>query len=231
MIDSRFILLWFEAPLQSWGCDSKFDRRDTMQFPTKSGVYGLLLAAMGATGHQQELLGQLARYQQSVVAYKRISLQNHRTTLLMDFQMVGSGYDSKDPWEKLLIPKKSDGSPAVGGGSKMTYRYYLQDSFFAVIQELDKDLADSVSEALQSPVYDLYLGRKNCIPTDFIYRGTFLSEDEAEASAKAIASQKELYQDFQVVEGKAQGEIMTINDVPIQFGDWKRYTDRVVTIV
>lgn len=231
MTDSRFILLWLEAPLQSWGCDSKFGRRDTLPFPTKSGVYGLLLAALGAKGHQQELLGQLAKYQQSILAYKRVALQNNRTTLLMDFHMVGSGYDSKDPWEKLLIPKKSDGSAAVGGGSKMTYRYYLQDSSFAVIQELDEHLADSVSHALQRPVYDLYLGRKNCVPTDFIYRGTFLSENEARDSAKDIASQKELYLDFQVVEGKTQGEILTINDVPTQFGDWKKYTDRVVTIV
>ena len=37
-----YLLLWLEAPLQAWGHDSKFGRRDSLDFPTKSGVLGLL---------------------------------------------------------------------------------------------------------------------------------------------------------------------------------------------
>ena len=48
-----FLLLWLEAPLQSWGVDSKFGRRDSIHFPTKSGVTGLLLCALGASGEQR----------------------------------------------------------------------------------------------------------------------------------------------------------------------------------
>jgi CRISPR system Cascade subunit CasD len=35
------------APLQSWGADAKFDRRGTERVPTKSGVIGLVAAALG----------------------------------------------------------------------------------------------------------------------------------------------------------------------------------------
>lgn len=41
------LLLRLAGPLQSWGVDSKFEIRDTLDFPTKSGVIGLLAAALG----------------------------------------------------------------------------------------------------------------------------------------------------------------------------------------
>ena len=41
------LLLRFAAPLQAWGTDSKFDIRRTDREPSKSGVTGLLAAALG----------------------------------------------------------------------------------------------------------------------------------------------------------------------------------------
>lgn len=41
------LLLRLAAPLQSWGIDSKFDRRGTERLPTRSGVLGLVAAALG----------------------------------------------------------------------------------------------------------------------------------------------------------------------------------------
>lgn len=240
-MSSRFLLLWLEAPLQSWGADSKFGRRDTSNFPTKSGVTGLLLCAMGASGEQTVLLEKLAPLRQTVISYARArGLEDRepekidREPLLMDFHMVGSGYDKGNPWEALLIPKTSDGKPAVGGGTKMTYRYFLQDSRFAVVFEAPDELADSFAAALQNPVYDIYLGRKNCVPTDFIYRGTFASEEEALSKAGEIAGGKNsLVEGFRVVDGEQgdKGDVLTLNDVPLRFGETKRYRDRRVTVI
>lgn len=42
------LLLWLEAPLQSWGGDSRFGRRDTLPFPSRSGVLGARLLRYGA---------------------------------------------------------------------------------------------------------------------------------------------------------------------------------------
>lgn len=97
---------------------------------------GLVCCALGQGGQQREFLAQFAPLKQTVFSFVR---KNHkaekrdREPLLRDFHMVGSGYDDKDPWTTLLIPKTAEGKKAVGGGAKMTYRYYLQDAFFAVV--------------------------------------------------------------------------------------------------
>ena len=145
--------------------------------------------------------------------------------------MVGSGYDDKDPWASLLIPKTSEGKKAVGGGAKMTYRYYLQDAAFAVLLEVPETRAASIIEALKSPTWDVYLGRKNCVPTDFIYRDQFINEDAGIKAALDIAKQKNLLKDFSVLPGEHEGELLTLMDVPIQFGEHKLYRDRQVTVV
>jgi len=240
-MSKNHILLWLEAPLQSWGADSKFGRRDTLPFPTKSGVAGLMLCALGASGEQTELLSRLAPLRQTVMSYVQIRVSRNnelqkvdREPLLRDFQMVGSGYDESNPWETLLIPKTSEGARAVGGGTKLTYRYYLQDARFAVVVELPGDLVKPIADALQSPVYDLYLGRKSCVPTDYIYRGTFPTEEIALQKADEIARGKgSLIEDFRVVDGERpdEGEVLTLNDVPLQFGELKRYRDRRVTVI
>lgn len=231
---TRYLLLWLQAPLQSWGSDSKFGRRDTLNFPTKSGVMGLLCCALGYGGEQREFLAEFLPLKQTVISFARC--KNERKTarepLLRDFHMVGSGYDDKDPWQILLIPKTAEGKKAVGGGTKITYRYYLQDAYFAVILEVPSDKADMIAEALQQPVWDLYLGRKSCVPTDLIYRGCFATDNEAIAHASTIAQEKSLLEDFRVKDGEHIGdEVLTLNDVPLQFGEYKVYRDRRVTVI
>lgn len=237
---SRHLLLWLQAPLQAWGHDSKFGRRDTLNFPTKSGVLGLICCALGAGGEQSELLAIFAPLKQTVVSFARSRKSSEGDAnkiapepLLRDFHMVGSGYDDKDPWTSLLIPKTAEGKKAVGGGTKMTYRYYLQQAYFAVILEVPDSLAEMLAEALQNPVWDLYLGRKACAPSDFIYRGLFDSEALAIESAQAIATadDKQLVEDFQVKDGDHDGETLVLNDVPLQFGSNKLYRDRRVTVI
>lgn len=230
-----YLLLWLEGPLQSWGHDSRFGRRDTLPFPTKSGVLGLVCAALGAGGPQTSLLARLAGLDMQVHSFARLNPQGAaapREPLLRDFHMVGSGYDDRDPWQSLLIPKTSDGKKAVGGGTKMTYRYYLQDQAFAVLLQVPDDLIADIAHALQYPVWDLSLGRKSCVPTEFVFQGQFANQDEALATALQLAGQKQRTRDFMVLQGAvAGGELLTLNDVPLQFGEQKRYRDRQVTLI
>ena len=44
---SEVLVLRLAGPLQSWGSSSRFTRRSTEAFPTKSGIVGLLAAAQG----------------------------------------------------------------------------------------------------------------------------------------------------------------------------------------
>ncbi len=122
----------------------------------------------------------------------------------------------------------------MGGGTKLTYRFYLQDAYFAVVLELPSDLATLVVESLQDPVYDIYLGRNDCIPADFVFRGCYVSFDETIRVMNDIAKEKQVMLDFTVLDGEhpeENGDIFTLNDVPIQFGSIKKYRDRRVTII
>jgi len=246
-MDTKFILLWLEAPLQSWGYDSKFNRRDTLDFPTKSGVLGLVFCALGASGEQIELLSRFAKLKQTVISYRYVKNGRiqQKQPFLRDFQMIGAGYNKDDFWENMLIPKKSDGKAPVGEGTKITHRYYLQNVIFSVLLEVPSDLAGDIGNALKFPAYPLYLGRRCCIPTDFIFRGIYSNEEEARFAAKKIASEKsldkndvkenlpwKLEEDFMVIDGESMdGDAFTLNDVPIQFGSKKKYRDRIVTKV
>ena len=44
---SAVLVLRLAGPMQSWGSDSRFTRRSTEAFPTKSALVGLLGAAQG----------------------------------------------------------------------------------------------------------------------------------------------------------------------------------------
>ena len=229
-----YLLLWLEAPLQSWGHDSRFGRRDSLSFPTKSGVLGLVCCALGRSGPQREWLETWSHTDLEIIAYPRSSEAGHSVPippLLRDFQMVGSHYDDHDPWQNLMIPKTSDGKKAVGGGTKMTYRYYLQDTAFAVALQGTEDLVEEAAAGLQAPVWDIYLGRKTCAPTELVYQGIFQELKSAFSRADVLAQEKQRKASFRVRQGEHEGEVLTLNDEPIQFGTRKQYRDRRVTVI
>ena len=240
----KFLLLWLEAPLQSWGYDSRFDTRKTFDFPTKSGIYGLLLASSGDSGPQCELLERMKDAFFLAVSFipQDSDSQKPEEYQLRDYHMVGSGYDKDDKWESFHIPRKQGGGIATGsgssyGGTKQTYRYYLQNKKFAVILGFEDDLAEKFAASLKAPVFDLYLGRKCCVPTWPIFQNVFDSKEEAWTAMEKLAEGKNLKPDKKLMEvdqanaGSLHENVFFLSDVPLEFGLTKRYTDRCVQIV
>lgn len=228
-----YLLLWLEGPLQSWGADSKYYNRTTLPFPTKSGILGLLCCASGRGGEQKEWLEHMSGYSMTVRAYVRTQCgQPVRNPILRDFQMVGSGYDLADLWQNLLVPKTAEGKKPVGSGAKITYKYYLQDMAFACIYEMLKDEAEEIDRALKEPVCPICLGRRNCVPTAPVRCGFFETEEEARTYADDLAGQKQRICIFTVCDGikEDSDDTWTIRDIPIQFGLYKKYSDRQVSI-
>lgn len=130
------LLLRLAAPLQSWGSDSKFETRKTDREPTKSGVVGLLAAALGLRRDDTEGLARLNGLRFAVRA-------DQEGSLLVDFHTA----KSRDT-------------------SYVTYRHYLQDAvFLAGLESEDEALLRELEAALRHPVYPLYLGRRSCPPT------------------------------------------------------------------
>lgn len=129
------LLLRLAAPLQSWGTDSKFDTRKTEREPSKSGVIGLLAAALGYRRYETEKLAELNKL--------RFGVRTDREgRLLRDFHMA-RGTDS----------------------SYVTYRYYLSDAVFLAGFEGERERLEEIEAALSHPVFPLFLGRRSCPPT------------------------------------------------------------------
>ena len=136
------LLLRLAAPLQSWGAASKFETRKTNREPTKSGVIGLLAAALGLRRDDAAGLARLNGLHFAVRA-------DREGSLLVDFHTANREEDRKK-----------------GKAPYVTYRHYLQDAVFLVgLESQDTALLQELETALKHPVYPLYLGRRSCPPT------------------------------------------------------------------
>ena len=130
------LLLRLAGPLQAWGDSSRFVRRTTRTEPTKSGVVGLLAAALGRS--REEPVDDLAQLELGVRA-------DQPGTLLRDFQ----------------TERSLDGSKVM----PLSQRYYLQDAAFLVALGGPRDLLVELDAALRMPCWPLYLGRRSCPAT------------------------------------------------------------------
>jgi CRISPR system Cascade subunit CasD len=146
------LLLRFAAPLQSWGVESKFSRRSTEREPTKSGVVGFLAAALGR--RRTENVDDLAALKFGV----RIDQPGQ---LLVDYHLAIT--------EAARAP--GAGSTKKNAGTFQTWRYYLADAVFLVGLEGDDAFLRRLDEAVRSPVFPLYLGRRSCPPAGEVALG------------------------------------------------------------
>lgn len=141
------LLLRLAGPMQSWGTSSKFDRRLTEVFPSKSGVFGMLACALGIRREEsEEALKELFPLRFGV----RIDQDGE---LLNDYHIVHEMTDSKNP--------------AVW----VTNRYYLADAVFLVGLQGEETLLNKLVEALNNPVFPIFLGRRSCPPAGKLVLG------------------------------------------------------------
>lgn len=136
------LLLRLQGAMQSWGTTSRFDERDTQLEPSKSGVLGLVCAALGRDRH--EPLEDLAALRMGV----RV---DHEGMPMRDYQ-TATGV--------LIATGKSDLRRTV-----VSPRYYLSDAAFLVgLEGTDEALLTCIHAALRAPHWPLALGRKSFAP-------------------------------------------------------------------
>lgn len=134
------LLLRLAGPMQSWGTQSRFSVRDTGREPSKSGVIGLLCAALGRP--RGASLGDL-------------------TNLTMTVRVDREGRLARD-YHTAQNVIRADGSSCQD--TVLSNRYYLADADFLVGLEGDRGLLEKIDAALRQPVWPLYLGRKSFVP-------------------------------------------------------------------
>lgn len=141
------LLLRLAAPLQSWGTDSKFEIRNTAREPSKSGVIGMLAAALGRERGAD--LEDLKRLRFGV----RVDQEGE---LLHDYHIASiRGYGPS-----VEKTKQFDKKPFI------THRYYLSDAIFLVgLESEDRDFLSMLENAIRKPVFSLFLGKRSCPPS------------------------------------------------------------------
>lgn len=137
------LLLRLEGPMQSWGTTSRFDERDTQLEPSKSGVIGLLCAALGRD--RAEPVADLA-------------------ALRMGIRVDREGSPMRDYQTATGVLIAGDAKPK-NDRTVVSPRHYLADAAFIVgLEGDDANLLQAVHQALRSPVWPLALGRKSFAP-------------------------------------------------------------------
>jgi CRISPR system Cascade subunit CasD len=171
------LLLRLAAPMQSWGTHSRFTERDTGREPTKSGVLGLVSAA----------LGRGREVPPDDLATLRMGVRVDREGRLMrDYHTTGGGTWLGQPYGVA----KADGKPITWANmAKATLpsnRYYLADAvFLAALEGQDGGLLTRIDQALAAPVWPLFLGRKAFPPAEPVcLEGGLLSGETLEAALR-----------------------------------------------
>jgi CRISPR system Cascade subunit CasD len=141
------LLLRLAGPMQSWGTQSRFATRDTDREPSKSGVIGLLCAALGRP--REAPLDDLAALRMGVRVDREGVVQ-------VDYHTAGGSHRR----DQVYGVARADGSLET----VPSRRYYLADASFLVGLEGDDALLRQLDRALAAPVWPLSLGRKSFVP-------------------------------------------------------------------
>ena len=158
-----------DAPMQSWGTASRFQRRATNHHPSKSALAGMIAAAMGlekGTSAERDTLATIAGLRLATLVLPRTDRRGTPLPMqrLRDYHTVGGGFDRKT--HPHSIPRKAKGSP--GDNATVTEREFLVDTRFGVVLE-SRDggaaLLETIRDALLDPVWGVWFGRKCCLPS------------------------------------------------------------------
>ena len=201
------LLIRLSGPMQSWGVQSRHAIRDTGLEPSKSGVVGLLCAALGRP---------------------RSAPLDDLAALRMAVRVEREGLLSRDYHVAQNVLR-------AGGGTKPTEpstRYYLADALFLVgLESSDTALLARLQEALQHPVWPLSLGRKAFVPAEPVFLPDGLKTGTALLEALAAfpyLGRGEPPASLRMVIEDTAGELVR-HDQPLSFEE-RRFSPRRVRV-
>ncbi|MBP8019904.1 MAG: type I-E CRISPR-associated protein Cas5/CasD [Agitococcus sp.] len=213
-----FLVLRLDGVMQAWGDHTYEDYRPVVNFPTRSGLLGLLAACLGIDRVDIEQLKQL---DSSVEFTVRVDNQRHakghplRVHKINDFHTVLAARK---------VNGKSNDNPVV------SRREYLCDTVFTVVIGAHPQPSISLErlkEAVNRPIYTPFLGRRSCP----LSRPLFLAWMKADSS-QAVLAQLEpvggrIYSEsFDAEQKNVQ---MRVRDVPLR-GQTRRFSSRQMAI-
>jgi CRISPR system Cascade subunit CasD len=208
MSEQAFLALMLDAPFQSWGFSSRFQRRTTALHPTRSGIIGMICAALGVDKGSASEVDWLKRLESVSLTVLAISRQPEGCRDPLDIRRM-------EDFHTVLGTRRASG--AISKDAVISHRQYLLDAKYGVILTGSQATLEPVHVALDNPRWGVWFGRKNCIPAAPICRGG-MKETLAEAMTELGLAGKDLTQFASVTEVASFGDgTDTLMDVPVNF--------------
>ena len=130
------------GPMQSWGTRSRFDHRDSGLAPSKSGVLGMVAAALGRPRSG---------------SVKDLAALRFGVRIDQEGQLGEDFHTAQD----VIVADQSKRLPTA-----VTRRAYLADAaFLCGLESPQRDLLDEIAAALVDPHWPLALGRRAFVPS------------------------------------------------------------------
>jgi CRISPR system Cascade subunit CasD len=166
------LALLLDAPMQAWGHASRFERRTTALHPTRSGVIGLLAAALGIDKYAPDESAQLDRLAPLRITTITLPRRDRRGELpivrLEDYHTVAFTREAGAKPARIAKLQANARSAITAEDRsseiKPTYRHYLLDARFGVLLEGPSPLLTDIAAALRDPCWGVWFGRKCCLP-------------------------------------------------------------------
>lgn len=217
---SYTLFIRLAGPMQSWGVMSRFSRRDSGKEPSKSGIIGLVCAAMG-----------IPRDDDKHPDFVKLAKAK------LGIRVVKGGVLQSDYHTAQNIAKADGGTKET----ELSTRFYLADAdFIAALQTDDRELLERIHEALKKPKWQLFLGRKAFVPHLPVYVRDDAAIIETADDLRTVLSDPTLVErlceirpvkadDEQrlIIEDDTGSEVRP--DVPLSFADRRFSIRRVAT--
>ncbi len=169
--------------MSAYGLQTFDVHRKVNHFPTRSGVIGLLGAALGITRENHEQLYTLSKKLNIAVQV------NNTGQKIVDYHTV---QNFRSPTGK------------IQQGTKPTYREYWCDSEHSFAITTDEETIKLLSDKVKSPVFTLFQGRKSCPLTRPLFDSIVDNNNPANA-LKAYGRKGQIFSDV-----TAENQIATV---------------------
>jgi CRISPR system Cascade subunit CasD len=157
------LALLLDAPMQSWGFASRFTRLTTALHPTRSGIFGMIAAAMGIDKHGETEPALLARFGTLRVTVVSLPRQDYRGRDRLIQRL--------DDYHTVTGIRTADGQ-VQEKRTVLSNRHYLLDARFGVLLAGDSSLLSEFHAALENPRWGIWFGRKCCLPASPVLAST-----------------------------------------------------------
>lgn len=152
---SQYLVFQLYGPMASWGVDAPGEVRHTHELPSRSALLGLLAAALGIRRDEEERLNAFNQH------YSFLLCASQEPRWARDYHTVQM---PKEVRKARYFSRREELSDPELLSALISRRDYYTDAWWMVALSQTPDAPYSLEQlrdALQHPVFPLYLGRKS----------------------------------------------------------------------